>query len=166
MDACGGDTDTVAATADDTVIDAVATLPSDDANTNADPAPTAVTTPSADTLTTLGAPDVHTTTRCASAMPPASSATADSRTVEPIANDVDAGSIRSTAIGDGEALMVAMPVFPSLVTVMIAVPGDNTVTVPSVATRATLALLLANAIGRPVSRLPLLSVICTDNFSD
>lgn len=37
--------------------------PSDDAKTNAVPAPTAVATPSADTLTTDGAPDVQVTGR-------------------------------------------------------------------------------------------------------
>ena len=71
------------------------------------------------------------------------------------------GLTRSEAIGDSPTVTPAVPVFPSLVAVIVAVPGALTVTVPSALTRATLTLLLEYVVGRPVSRLPLPSVTCT-----
>ena len=144
-----------------TAIDAVANFPSDDANTKAFPTPTVLTTPSTDTLTTLGAPEVQLTTRCPNGAPPASSAVAVRRAEPPSNSATDGGSMRRFAIGDGETTIVAAPTLPSLVIAIVADPGAAAVTVPSLATRAMLTLLLAKASGRPESRLPLSSVICT-----
>jgi hypothetical protein len=125
-----------------TVIVAVAIWPSELANTIAVPAASAVTSPSFATDTTFGAPDVQVTARWPSTLPPASSATADKRVVAPISSVAVLGSIRNVAIGDAVTVMFEVPVFPSLVIVIVAVPGAVAVTVPVDDTLATLTLLL------------------------
>ena len=164
--ATAGETITVDAAMAATVMVAVASRPSAAANTSAVPGPTALTTPSAETDTTLGAPDVQVTARCASTFPPASSATTARRRDPPTINAPVDGSTRSVAMGDGATVTVAVPLLPSLVTVIVAVPGADTVTVPSADTCATFTLLLLKLIGRPVNRLPLPSVICTVKRTD
>lgn len=128
----------VAGAIDDTLIVDVANLPSDAANTIAVPAPIAVTVPSGATVSTVGAPEDHVTTRSASTLPPASSATADRRVLPPINSALVAGETRNAAIGDGATITVAEPTFPSLAIVIVAVPGADVVTKPSTETCATL----------------------------
>jgi hypothetical protein len=112
-------------------------------------------------VNTLGAPDVQTTGRCGNVAPPASSATALTRDVAPTSNVVVSGEIRTAATGDGDTTIVAVPTCASLVTVTVATPGEDAVTVPSLATCATATLLLRNVIARPANNVPLASVICT-----
>jgi hypothetical protein len=143
MVATAGDTTIVAGVIDCTVIVAVASLPSAAANTIAVPGPTAFTVPSDNTLTTLGAPDVQVTARCASTLPPASSALAVNFVVPPTSIANVAGVTRSVAMGDCETVILAEPILPSLVTVIVAVPGAFTVTRPSTDTCATFTFELA-----------------------
>ena len=74
--------------------------------------------------------------------------------------------MRTLATGDAETTTDATPTRPSLATVIVVVPALIPVTVPSDSTRAMVALPLLNAIGRPVSNVPLSSVMSTESFSD
>ncbi len=113
-----------------TVIVADVMRPSADAKISAVPALMAVTVPSGATEATLGAPDVHVTGRCASTLPPASSAAAAKRVVPPTMTVTALGVMRSEAIGDAVTVTVAVPTLPSLLTVIVAVPGAAAVTSP------------------------------------
>ena len=161
IETLAGDTSTRITAGDRTVMVAVANRPSDAANTRPVPGARPTTVPSGAAMKTLGAPEVHVTGRCDSVPPPASSTAAVSRAAAPTISVVLAGEMRTDATGEGDTTTVAVPTCPSLVTVIVAAPGAFAVTVPSLSTCATVALLLRKVAGRPVNRVPLASVICT-----
>ncbi len=67
------------------------------------------------------------------------------------------------ATGTGDTATVAVPLLPSLVAVIVAEPAAFAVTRPAVLTVATVALLVAHVIVRPVSTLPAESFVVTVN---
>ncbi len=140
---------------------ALPSRPSAEAKSTPAPGETPVTVPSAVTEKNAGAPLSHVIARCASTAPEASSASAVTRCVAPVCSVTVAGDTRTEATGDTLTVTVAVPLRPSLNAEITALPGELAVTVPSAATRATAPLLLRNATGRPVSRVPLSSVTCT-----
>ncbi len=103
-----------------TVADAI--RPSTDAKTSAVPAVMAVTVPSSLTLATVGAPVDQVNLRCDNTAPPASRALATSFVVPPITSEAAGGVISKAATGEGVTVTDAFPVFPSLVTVIVADP--------------------------------------------
>jgi hypothetical protein len=137
-----------------TLIVAEPVRPSTVANTTAVPAPVAVTTPDALTVATLGAPDVHDTVRPVSVLPRESFGVAVSVTVPPIVKSAWPGDTSTVDTGTGVTVMSAVPLLPSLVAVIFAVPTVTAVTSPLADTVATLGLSLAYVIGRPESTLP------------
>ena len=156
-----GVTVTVVTAAPRTTTAAVPSRPSALAKSNPAPGLMPRTVPSTATEKNEGAPLIHVMGRCASTAPAASSACALATTLLPASRSIDTGATRTETTGDGNTTTVADPVRPSLVTVIVADPGAAAVTVPSPPTRATVSLLLAKVSGRPLSRVPLASVICT-----
>ena len=149
-----------------TVTSASPRRPSACANSAPLPGATARTRPSVDTVNTAGAPESHRIVRPLSSRPAASSGVACTRPDCPARRSTRAGVTRTCATGDGDTVTVIEPVRPSLRTVMTAVPGDTAVTVPSDATRARAASLLAYVMGRPVSNVPVESVTWTASRTD
>ena len=135
----------------------VPVLPSVVAVIVADPAPTPVTSPVALTVATPLLLLVHVTTRPARALPLASRGVAMSCTVPPCATLADAGTTSTDATGTSVTVMLAVPLFPSLVAVIVTDPTAAAVTSPFVLTVATAALLLIHATERPESGWPLAS---------
>lgn len=74
----------------------------------------------------------------------------------------------STAGGGGGVgtVTVAVPNLPSLVAVIVAVPGATPVTTPAVVTVATPALDVDHVITRPESGFPLASSVAADSVAD
>jgi hypothetical protein len=118
------------------------------------PAAIPVTTPLVDTLATLGAPDVQLTTRPPSGSPRASRGVAVNVTLCPIVMSDWPGDTSTVATGTAVTVTSAVPVFPSLVAVIFAVPSESAVTTPVPETVATLGLSVENVIGRPVRTFP------------
>jgi hypothetical protein len=123
----------------------------------ADPRTSAVTSPFTLTVATLVALDDHVTTRPDSTLPLASRKVTASCTVPPTATLVDAGDTLTVATGATGATVTVVadvPLFPSLVAVIVAEPAATPVTRPLVFTVATAALLLLHVTTRPVKALP------------
>jgi hypothetical protein len=74
-----------------------------------------------------------------------------------------AGATVTVATGTAVTVIVAVPVLPSLVAVIVAVPVPTAVTTPVCATVATLALLVDQAMGRPVSTVPFPSRVSAES---
>jgi hypothetical protein len=126
------------------------------------PAPTAVMRPAAVTVATCVFPLCHVTARPASAFPCASCGVAVICCVPPIVRFTELGDTATVATGVGGGAVtvtVDVPVFPSLVAVIVAVPGATAVTVPLGATVATPVLLDVHATVRSVSTLPAASFV-------
>jgi len=125
----------------------------------------AVTSPFTLTVATLVALDDHVTTRPDSTLPLASRRVTASCTVPPTATLVDAGDTLTVATGATVTVMADVPLFPSLVAVIVAEPAATPVTRPVVFTVATAVLLLLHVTTRPVKALPAASrgvaVSCT-----
>lgn len=157
MVAVAGVTSTRATAAAGTVTFAEPLLPSLVAVIAAVPEPTAVTTPLALTVATFVFDEDHVTVRPVSVAPPASLVTADACVVAPIAT-VDAASETvtvATGAGGGTVTVIgAVPLTPSLVAVIVALPAATPVTVPVDETVAMLVLELAHVTTRPVSVAP------------
>src|SRR5207245_3076542 len=108
---------------------------------------------------------LHLTTRPLSPPPFASCNVAKSCTVPPTCSLEDAGLTMTDATGAGGGggkvvtVTVAVPLFPSLVTVIAAVPVATPVTNPPALTRATAVLLLPQVTARPLSTAPTESVV-------
>ena len=66
----------------------------------------------------------------------------------------------SVATGTADTVMAAVPLFPSLDAVIVALPGAMPVTTPDCDTVATAVLLLDHATARPVNTPPLPSSVC------
>src|SRR5438876_10018872 len=148
-----------------TVTVAVPVFPSLVAVSVAEPAATPVTKPLAETLATAGALLAQVTTRPVSTLPPESLVVAVSCTVCPTATLGAAGLTATEATGTMVTVTVAVPFFPSLVAVSVAVPAATPVTRPLADTVATAGALLAQVTTRPISAEPFASfgvaVSCT-----
>src|SRR3989454_10554979 len=96
----------------------------------------------------------HVTVRPLSGLPLESLGVAVSCTVAPVRTEAEAGDTLTEATGTCVTVMVALPVLPSLVAVIVAVPAPAPVTSPLALTVATAVLELVHAIPRPVRGLP------------
>src|SRR6266852_4973549 len=124
----------------------------------AEPAVTPVTSPLLVTLATLGLLLAQVTVRPDKGFPLASFGVAVSCTVCPTCSAAEAGLTLTAATGTLETVMLAVPLCPSLVAVIVADPIATPVTSPLLVTLATLGLLLDHATARPDSGLPLASL--------
>jgi len=160
-----GVTVTVATGTKVTVIADVPLLPSLVAVMVAVPAATPVTRPPLVTVATDGALLPHVTTRPASTFPAESLVVALSWTVWPVFRPADGGATVTVATGTVETVIVALPLLPSLVAVIVAVPTAEPVTTPLPLTVATAPLLLDQVTVLPVSTAPVesrvVAVSCT-----
>jgi hypothetical protein len=118
-----------------------------------------VTSPLDDTDATVGALEVHVTARPVSALPAESFGVAVSCAVCPGVRLAVAGETCTEATGTIATLIVAVAVLLSLVAVIVAEPWVTPATCPVLLTVATLGLLLAQVTGRPVSVLPVASLV-------
>ena len=121
------------------------------------PAPTAVTTPVEDTVATVGTLDVQVTVRPVNTLPLPSFVTAVSAAVPPTSRLALVGVTVMDATGTFETVTVAVPLFPSLVAVMVAVPTATAVTTPVFDTVATAWALDAQVTTRPDTSVPFAS---------
>src|SRR5205809_206209 len=164
-DAVAGLTVTAATGTVLTVIVAEPLCPSEVAVIVAAPAATAVTSPLALTVATAVLPLDQVTVRPGSELPFASCGVAVSCTVCPTCTDAVAGFTVTDATGTVLTVIVALPLCPSLVAVIVAEPAAPPVTSPLALTVATAVLLLAHVTVRPANRLPFASfgvaVSCT-----
>src|SRR5437016_5514215 len=101
--------------------------------------------------------DCQVTTRPVNGLPFASLGVAVSCTVLPTATPAVAGVTVTDATGTGVTVMAAVPLWPSLVAVIVAEPATFAVTSPVPVTVATGVLVLAHVTERPVRMLPLAS---------
>src|SRR5436309_7880299 len=97
------------------------------------------------------------TVRPDSGLPLASLGVAVSCTVEPTDTVAEAGATLTEATGTCTTVMADVPLCPSLVAVIVAVPATLPVTSPLELTVATVVLLLTQVTVRPVSGLPFAS---------
>src|SRR5213592_4503796 len=97
------------------------------------------------------------TVRPDSGLPLASLGVAVSCTVEPTDTVAEAGATLTEATGTCTTVMADVPLCPSLVAVIVAVPATLPVTSPLQLTVATVVLLLTQVTVRPVSGLPFAS---------
>src|SRR5436190_816847 len=120
------------------------------------PSATSVTSPVWDTVATVGALELHATVRpdSVSVLPAASFSVTASCTVPWAGTVAVAGLTTTDATGISVTVAAAVPVFPSLVAVIVAVPARTPLTSPLLLTVATTALLLVHVTGRPVSAAP------------
>src|SRR5438034_676583 len=122
------------------------------------PVATAVTRPLEPTVATAPVELVHTTPRPVSGLPFASFGVAVSWTVPPGCRPTAAGVTATDATGAAVTLISAVPLWPSLVAVIVAEPAATLVTSPLAFTVATAGVLLAHVTTRPDSGLPLTSL--------
>jgi len=141
-----------------TVIAAVPLCPSLVAVIVAVPAVTPVTSPVPDTVATPGALLAHVTVRPVSTFAAASFVVAVNCTVCPTTTAAGVGVTVTDATGV-VTVIAAVPVFPSLVAVIVAVPAAAPVTRPAAFTVATVVLLLVHVTVRPVSTFPAASFV-------
>jgi len=164
-DADAGATVTEATGTFETVTLAVPLCPSLVAVIVAEPAATPVTRPLLVTLATLVLPLAQLTVRPESGFPFTSFGVAVSCTVCPTCTAAEAGLTLTEATGTLETVMLAVPLCPSLVAVIVADPIAAPLTRPLLVTVATEVLLLDHARARPESGLPFASfgvaVSCT-----
>src|SRR5207245_11137746 len=107
------------------------------------PLATADTRPRGETVATVVGLDVHATVRPVSVVPLASLRVTVSCTVPPTGRVAGAGLTTTVATGTSVTVTVALPVRPSLVAVIVAVPAATPFTSPLLLTVAILVLLLA-----------------------
>jgi hypothetical protein len=127
------------------------------------PAATAVTVPVCETVATLAALVDHVTTRSVTTVPATFFTSTDSGAVWPtIIADV-AGATTTDPTASGGTVIVAVPVFPSLVAVIVVPPGATAVTTPAVDTVATALFAELQLTPRPGSTFPSASFIVAVN---
>jgi hypothetical protein len=126
------------------------------------PAATAVASPVPDTVAAAVLLDAHVIVRPVSVFPDASFSVAVNCCVPPACSDADAGDSVTVATG-ACTVMLDVPVFPSLVAVMVAVPAATAVTRPELDVVATLLLLVDHVTVRPVSTFPDASLSVTES---
>src|SRR5438874_10983536 len=148
-----------------TVTPDVPLLPSDVAVMVAEPAVTPLTSPLPLTVATAVLLLAHVITRPDNGLPLASFGVAVSCTVSPTATLAGDGVTVTEATGASVTVTSDVPLCPSLVAVIVAVPAPTPVTSPLPFTRATAVLLLDQVTTRPLSGFPLASfgvaVSCT-----
>jgi hypothetical protein len=154
-----GATVTVATGTAVTVIALVPLVPSLVAVIVAEPAPTAVTRPLAETVATAAALLDQVTTRPGSTAPAASLAAAVSWVVDATRNVADGGVTSTLATGTTTTLIAELPLCPSLVAVMVADPAATALTRPLAETVATPAASLDQTMARPVRTFPAESLV-------
>src|SRR5881409_1500454 len=120
----------------------------------ADPAATPATSPPPLTVAADVLPLCQVTVRPTSGLPFASLGVALSWTLLPAETDVDAGVTVTDATGMCTTVMAELPLFPSLVAVIVADPATTPVTSPVPFTPAADGLLFDHVIDRPTSVLP------------
>jgi hypothetical protein len=152
-----GLTVTVATGAGVTVSSALPVFPSLVAVMLAAPGLTAVTNAVEDTVATLVLSEVQVTTRPLSIPPFASWGVAVACVVPTAVIVLEASPTLTDATGAGVIVNAALPVFPSLVAAICAVPTETAVTTPVVETVATPVLSELQVTARPVSSPPLAS---------
>src|SRR4029077_6110584 len=161
----GGVTVTEATGTAVTVIAEVPLLPSDVAVIVAEPAATPVTSPLPFTVATAVLLLAQVTTRPDSGLPFASIGVAVNCTVAPCCTLAGDGVTVTVATGTAFTVIADVPLLPSDVAVIVAVPTATAVTSPLPSTVATAVLLLAQVTTRPDSGLPFASfgvaVSCT-----
>jgi hypothetical protein len=141
-----------------TVIVDVPLFPSLVAVIVADPSATPVTRPVAFTVATVGSLEPHVTTRPVNT-PPAESFVTAVNCVVPVMRMTALGGATATVLtGTSDTVMVLVPLFVSLVAVIVAVPGATAVTTPAADTVATAVLLEPHVTTRSVTTLPAVSV--------
>src|SRR5205807_1063801 len=141
-----------------TVTAADAFFPSLVAVSVAVPAATPVARALDDTVATDGFELDHVIARPASTVPAASCAVAVSCTVSPTRMFAALGATTTEATGTLDTVTVVVPVWPSLVAVMVAVPRAMPVISPVLSTGATAPLLVVHATARPERGLPFASL--------
>src|SRR5438552_6627287 len=139
---------------DVTVMAAVPLFPSLVALIVMEPGVTPETRPPLLTVATAGLELDHVTVRPESGFPPASLGVAVSCTVWPACTDAEAGVTSTAATGTWVTVMDEVPLFPSLVAVIVAVPGVTPETRPLLLTVATAVLELDHVTVRPESGVP------------
>src|SRR6184192_2207479 len=148
-----------------TVIVEVPLFPSLVAVIVADPGVTPETSPLLLTVATAVLELDHVTVRPESGFPPASLGEAVSCTVWPACTDAEGGVTSTVATGTFVTLIDEVPLFASLVAVIVADPGVTPETSPLLLTAATAVLELDHVTVRPESGAPLASfgvaVSCT-----
>jgi hypothetical protein len=154
MVAVPGLTVTVATGTGTTATVAVPLLPSLLAVIVTVPGATPVTTPPGDTVATAGALVAHVTVRPVRVLPLASLVVALSVTLLCTQTVAVSGLTVTVATGTGVTVTVAVAVRPSIVAVMIAVPGARALTSPPSDTVAAFALELDHVTARPGSAAP------------
>src|SRR5213083_1572021 len=153
-DAEGGVTSTVATGTFVTVTDDVPLFPSLVAVIVAEPGVTPETSPLLLTVATAVLELDHVTVRPESGAPFASFGVAVSGTVWPACTDAEGGVTSTVATGTGVTVIVEVPLFPSLVAVIVADPGVTPETSPLLLTVATAVLELDHVTVRPESGVP------------
>ena len=129
-----------------------------------EPTATPVTTPVADTDATAAVLEVHVTTRPVRMVPVASFVVAVNCFVAPTATLAVAGATVTVATG-ADTTTAAVPLLPSDVAVMVAVPGATAVTTPLVETVAMAALLDVHVTTLLVTTVPAVSFTVTDRVA-
>ncbi len=124
-----------------------------------DPVAMPVTRPPVETVPTPTALLDQVTVRPVSTLPAESAVTAVSCSVDPTLTVPDDGETVTDATGTTVTVIAAVPLFPSLVTVIVADPTATAVTRPLADTVATAGALLDHAMLRPVRTLPAESLV-------
>jgi hypothetical protein len=137
-----------------TVNVAVALFPSLEAVITVVPTASVVIAPLLSTVATAGVDELHATERPVSVAPRSSRSTALAVVVAPSVSDGNASVTTTVATGAGITVSVALPVFPSLVAVMVAEPAAMADTVPPSFTVATVGDDDVQLTTRPVTAAP------------
>ena len=137
----------------DTDTDALPLMPSAVARTTVEPTRTAVTTPLL-TVAVSASSVLHVNVAPAIALPDASRAVAVSVPLLPATSASAPGDSVTDATAGGCTVIVLVPVRPSLVAVIVAVPVATGVTTPALETVAMAVLDVDHVTARPVSVLP------------
>src|SRR5205807_7903387 len=111
--------------------------------------------PVASTVATAGALLVQVTTRPARGLPLASCGVAESCSAPPSGSAPVPGLTATAAIGTGTTVTTAAPLRPSLVAVMVALPGLSALTRPVASTSAAVGAVLAHVTDRLRTGVPL-----------
>ena len=148
--AVAGVTVTLYTTTDETVTVAVPLFPSLVAVMVAAPTATAVTSPLLDTVATAAPPEVHVTTRPLKTLPLESRVVAVNCCVPPMLSAALDGLTVTVATGIATTVAAEVPLFPSLVAVIVAEPAATPVTRPALDTVATAEFDDVHATVRPV----------------
>src|SRR5437660_5106896 len=139
---------------DVTVMAAVPLFPSLVALIVMEPGVTPLTRPLVLTVATAVLELDHVTVRPESGFPPASLGVPVSCTVWPAFTDAGGGVTSTAATGTLVVVTAELPLFPSLVAVIVAVPGVTPDTSPLLLTVATVVLELDHVTVRPESGVP------------